>query len=338
MRDALGDRELTPGAAERASHAFERILAQSGGRIFDTWSGNTRHYADALAGLLTDPGDPARILQATVPSLLTRPRPGYLQRNGESVWVEKLKDGDPALFWNGGTIEARRFDARQNEIAEFLTLAEKVAGYIERRGNGPMVVIDVGAGFGAFSLYLHERLGDAARSKCRIVNVERDVVALVVAELLLDQLGARSTVANIAADMNLAVNGDESLWQALRTATADLPDDRGVVIVTRGALHPYFSDDQYRKMFGMLMQRLRPRAGFHFELVGHRAPEFAQISARLPQKSPVAEVYLSNPSDPFAVLKALAGEFGIAIVEYAGAPPQFFHDRLLSYLSWQRQA
>lgn len=338
MRQAISGRLVTDASLQEAGAALELVLARSKGRIYSTLSGNTETYAAMLATLLQKGGDQtADPLWDLIPSLfLNIPRWGYVrQADGEFVY-RKLADNNPVLFWTGEGMEVAEFDAKSARVSEFLALADKIADFLIGEPHRPAVVIDIGAGISAFAFYLTDCLLRADLKPCRIVNVERDALAVVVADLLVTRLNSGGHIANVVADLRPAINGDPELWETLRSEIEKAGPDAAVILVTRGALHPYFSDADYARLFPALIQHLNPRAGFHLELVGDRTPSFADVSAFFPNRLFIDEIYLRNTSDPLAFLKAQARALGIAIHEELQVWPQFIHDRLYSYLAWTR--
>ena len=169
-----------------------------------------------------------------------------------------------------------------------------------------------------------------------MVNVERDILAVTVADLLTSRLDFAGGIINVVADLRPAIGGDQELWDTLRSEIAKDGPNAAVVLVTRGALHPYFSDTDYARLFSALILELNPLAGFHLELVGDRTPAFADVSAFFPDSLFIDDVYIKNTSDPLAFLKANANTLGIAIYQELQVWPQFIHDRLYSYLAWTR--
>ncbi len=336
VREALVNRTVPEAEIQRAAVAYARIREKTGGQTFKTLSGNTRQYAEMLATLLENhPHDLHEALWSTVPKLLLAlPRLGYAVEPNGGFRFRELIDGEKALFWDGKGMEFAEFDAETNRISEFLALAEKISEFLDCQRQRPPLIIDIGAGFGAFALYLLDHLRRTGLTECRFVNVERDTLAVLIGDLLVEKLELRHEITNLNADMKPALEGEEYLWCALNSIAAERGKDCPIIVVTRGALHPYYSDVQYTKMFKAIVQRLHPRAGFHLELVGDRTPTFAAVASHFAEPLFIDPIYRDNPADPFALLKSHADDIGITIYEHIEVWPQFIHDRLFSYLSW----
>lgn len=338
MRRALSGRHVTESSLQEAAAALELVLVRSKGRVYSTLSGNTETYAAMLATLLQHRGDQAAdALWELIPSLfLNISRFGYVSRPEGDFVYRKLEDHDRVLFWTGEGMEIAEFDAKSARVSEFLALADKITDFLSQEPERSAVIIDIGAGISAFAFYLTDCLPQAGLKPGRMVNVERDALAVVVADLLAARLDSSGYISNVVADLRPAINGDPELWETLRGEIKKAGSDAAVILVTRGALHPYFSDADYARLFPALIQELNPRAGFHLELVGDRTASFAEVSAFFPDRLFIDEIYLGNTSDPLALIKAQAGAWGIAIHDELQVWPQFIHDRLYSYLAWTR--
>ncbi|MHB1205303.1 MAG: hypothetical protein ACYCZX_07030 [Rhodospirillaceae bacterium] len=272
-----------------------------------------------------------RDLQANIPRLFfeaarpfSGPRPGYV-RKGEAFHLQDMKPLDKALFWNGTQLGVSDYPGRALAWGhEFAAVAEKVAVMAERTGARTVLELGAGCGIGAFHTIF------AARKRqldLRLVNIEQNPDAVRCAEIIAVCHGI--SVENVCLDMMAALERPDDLVRLER-----LFEDEGVILVTHGALHPLYSDDQYRALFDFAVNDLPTVGGVHREPLGFRTPLYSEILRVLSVPPQIPPALTQTPSDPFKVLED--GSLNIRVVDRQEIAPHFLRGDFPSYLGWER--
>lgn len=272
-----------------------------------------------------------RDLQINIPRLFfetarpfSGPRPGYV-RKGEAFHLQNLKALDKALFWNGTQLGVSDYPGRGLAWGhEYAAVAEKVADMAERTGARTVLELGAGCGIGAFHTVF------AARNKqldLRLVNIEQDADAVRCAEIIAICHGV--SIENICLDMAEALERPDDLVRLER-----LFEDEPVILVTHGALHPHYSDDQYRALFDFAVNDLPTIAGVHREALGFRSPAYSEILRVLSVPPQIPPALVETPSDPFKILED--GSLNIRVVGRQDIAPHFLTGDFPSYLGWER--
>ena len=286
-----------------------------------------RLLRDSLTRLPLAPFE--RDLQVNIPRLLFEATPplsghGYV-RKGEGFHFQDMKVSDQALFWNGTQLGVSDYPGRESAWSlQYAAVAEKVADMAARTGARTVLELGAGCGIGAFHTIFAAR---EWRLDLRLVNIEQSADAVRCAEIIGVCHGV--SVENICLDMAGALERPDDLVRLERL----LEGDR-VILVTHGALHPRYSDDQYRALFDFVVNDLPTVGGVHREMLGFRTPAYSEILQVLSVPPQIPPALVETPSDPFKILED--GSLNIRVVDRQEIAPHFLAGEFPSGLAWER--
>jgi hypothetical protein len=315
----------------------------SRGRIGDTFSvrvGDRLFYEAVTKALLNSPRGNFQADIANLPKLLllseeargvgTKLRSAYLQTaNG---WTAGLpKPNDPALYWTGSEVGIRPHPgAAEAWTEEYVDFAGRVIAVAER--IGPATIIEVGSGTGALTFHLINLARAQGLSEPTLFNIERSPTALAFSSIFAKRHGL--AINHIPMDMGASLDHPANLDElSSRVRAAGRP----VIVITHNALHPFYTDDQYRKLFPYLMQGLGAVAGIHLERVGFRTKTFAALLNQFEGGTyAIKRQFTECPADPLGYIEKNAANLGVSIAERIDLFPHFIPRNAPSFLRWSR--
>lgn len=286
-----------------------------------------------LADVETNPAQPplAKYVWETLPDFFTRTM-GSLQVFESDVGPEKIGvertpavEGMQALYWTGDDLAVKPVNVRSLWMYDFYAVAIRLIELAKAiRADAP-TIIDFGSGPGTQSLALR-----AISCPFPVVNVDAFAEVLSVGKQIAEGLGL-SDIAYIHADVRAHIlAGDLQGLKREILAHVNGP----VIMVSRKAVHPFYTPDECRRLFDFAINDLRAVAGIHIEMTGHRTAAFNRLALKLPD---AANNFVGNKlkveGDPIADVSARAD---VKVHERVELWPHFITGQVPSFLSWTK--
>jgi hypothetical protein len=292
-----------------------------------------RHESGTLLSDLSDwlPETYVRAYETNV-ALLSN-RLCYRNPQTKGLEVAPIREGQDPVYWDGewfrivpwAGLERAWFD-------EYASLASRVIATIKPLSASPVTIIDLGCGIGTLTLHVALQARAAGLANVRFVAIDYNASGVQFCAEMAKRHGidARCVLMDLA-----HVSADPAVWPSDFISQGDKK-----IVVTRGALHPYYTTAQYEEMFGFLLGRVGVTAGVHLEYLGFRTKTYEKIVGRFPEVPRISPMWTEQKSDPFRFLCENAGRLGIDIRERVEIWQHFPYLKLPmvaywpSYLSW----
>lgn len=277
-------------------------------------------YNEILSNLKAEPvtGTAADFLEGRALKLLARILDSWVYKvsnTGEKV-VAPADGKEPAIFWDGHGLVLRPYTMEELAFWDYLLLAKRIS----RLATKDTLIVDLGAGTGLQTIFLR-----ALGCKAPVLCLEMFLPALEIGQTL-------------SKSLNLQNVGFGALNLALAENLPELGNlvgrDRPVMIISRQVLYPFFSEEQYSRLFDYLIGPLKVSAGIHLERTGRFTPAFARLQDAFggPLKTPPKHQGMTD--DP---MEHLVNRPDIAVGEHHEIWPHYLGTYFPRYVQWQRR-
>lgn len=236
--------------------------------------------------------------------------------SGSVTYSMDVKDGTPAIFWDGAKLLTRPYDAHEHALSDFKNIGRKLMDL----GGKDATILDIGAGTSIQAITLRA-LG------CRFPVIALDLFpdALSIGKRLCSSLGIQGVMFGTA---------DLTTEQHLSSLAEIVPRDRPIIALSRHAIYPFYSAPQYERLFDCLVRDVGVAGGVHLERTGRFTPAFKAIQAQFASELQVPRKHLDKNDDP---LTHLAARNDITVKERVEVWPHYLETYFPSYLSWVRR-
>lgn len=241
------------------------------------------HYRELLSELLQRPRADLAADLAWLPAAVLR---AYETSRGA-----KQEPLESVIYWNGEAVESRPWpNVAEVWSQDYRSFAECV---IEVADQFPgCTIIDIGSGFGAISLYVNRE----RPNNFRFVNIDREAFALCAGAEFAQR--HRMNMTSVWMDISSSLQTQNEM-----DLLAEIIGSGPSIVITRGALHPFYTNDQYRQLFDFLLHDVRVSAGVHLEINGFRTKTFNEVARVFNEPIPITPFW-DTKSDPFEILLA----------------------------------
>ncbi|MGE4064061.1 MAG: hypothetical protein AB7E79_11905 [Rhodospirillaceae bacterium] len=240
----------------------------------------------------------------------------YRMVGTKARFEEKPTDGAPAIYWTGNALESRPFNLAEHRLRAFQIFSDKI------KSLGECAVIDLGAGTCIQAVVLR-----ASGSSQPVICVDVFKSALEIGETLCRKLkieGISFAVTDLSKPKNF-----EPFAKAVQSAAAGRP----LVVISRHAIYPFYSEGEYTNLFDFLVRDLKVSAGLHLERTGRFTPTFQKLQAPVPFQLTFPRKHTST-DDP---LQHLTMRSDIKISEDQEIWPHFVNEYFPRFISWVRR-
>lgn len=253
----------------------------------------------------------------------------FMKNEAGALKLKVPNDGDEVVFWDGSTLELAKFDEIGFWLSDFFSVAETITDFSQRIGHQRPTVIDLGAGSCIQSVILRE-----TGFQGKIFNFDCLKRALAVGERIAKRYDLKDILFGHV-DLSGVLQSKEKS-AALREDILGHADGAPVIVISRYAIHPFFSIPEYERLFDFLLNDLEAKAGIHLEMCGNHTDDYKTIVSL--SNNPairVANKLRNEKGDP---LSYLAAHPAITPITRYGVWPHYLFTRFPSYLSWVRKA
>lgn len=270
-------------------------------------------------------------LSEEVKDIGIKPRPAWLQLN-DGWGAAEPKGGEQALYWNGTELGARPHPGPERAWSEeYEDFANRVVSVAAPMARSP-VIVEIGAGTGAVTFHLADIARSRGLREMRFVNIERDAAALAFSRIFSDRY--KLPINHILMDVGASLDRQSDLDELASRVHAE---ERPVIVITHGALHPFYTDEQYAKLFPYLVRGLNAVAGVHLERNGFRTATFENLRGRFRENTyEVHQQFTECASDPFEYLANNSANLGISIRSRQELFRHFPPRHAPSFMAWSR--
>jgi len=237
-----------------------------------------------------------------------------------------LENGDNVLFWNGDDIELRPYNAADYAIADYLLIAKNLGKLRERVGADPLI-LDIGAGICtqafalrdaglAWPIYNLDLFSNALEIGAKVAQ------ALAVKDIHFGQVNVLGALTN---DQNRSV---------LTSTIKGLAGTRPIVVISRFAIHPFFSIREYQNLFLWLLNEVGVAGGAHLEMCGYHTKAYRRLCQKVGVPLKLANKTVNEAGDPLHFLLSVPG---VETIERQELWPHYLSTMFPSYAAWSRQ-
>jgi len=249
---------------------------------------------------------------------------GYLPPSASGiVKFDSLHDGDKILFWNGQDLEIGEWHLADFEVGDYLALGQRIQEFGRERDP---LVLDLGSGTSLLAVGMR-----AANCSFPFLGLELFEDAIAIGELLTKSLGINDAkMAHV--DISHMLD-DPNRRTKLREFILQYADGRNIIAASRHAIHPFYQEGQYQRLFDFLINDLRVYGGMHLEMCGHQTATYPRLLARMSGALYLSPKLRNEHGTPLKYLSSLPS---IHIVERIDIWPHFLGGRWPSFISWTR--
>lgn len=242
----------------------------------------------------------------------------------------RVRYGEAPVYWNGYELVLAPWPGVPQVWCDgFSDLAQRVLAIAQQCGSSDVTIIDLGCGLGSLGFYISLHAARAGIRGLRFVNLDMDKFALKFGVAFAKRHGIDVTPALVNMHETLI---DAKALDALKALINRTPGVK--ILVTRGALHPYYTTEQYKALFDFFIGAVGVKFGVHWEILGFRTKTYDRIikSFRPPPK--ITATWTDWTSDPFDFLTSNTERLGIKITDRQEIWPNFPGLFMPSYSYW----
>lgn len=281
---------------------------------------HTRIYSEILENLKGQPvtGTAVEFLDGRALQLLSKIFECWVYKvddSGKKV-MAFVKDGTPAVFWDGRELGLRPYNAKEHALWDYAILAKR----IKRLATKDTLIVDIGAGTSLQAIILRVMGCDAP-----ILSLEMFMSALEIGKTICSSLGLKDIYFGAANLTNP---------EGLRELGKMLPSDRPMIVISRHVLYPFFNEQEFSRLFDYLIRERKVAAGVHLERVGRFTPTFLRIQEAYGSTLKTPPKHEGVTDDP---IQHLFTRPDITVGEHHEVWPHFINTYFPRYLQWTRK-
>jgi len=251
----------------------------------------------------------------------------YTRRDETGAYIrDRVKNGEVVKFWNGESVEDTPIDIVTMIVGDYEAIAYKVMDLAKTIGVSP-IVIDLGAGLCGQSIALRE-----AGCDFPIFNVDLFPHAIQIGRTVSEALQL-ADISFASIDVGKAIS-DTKLRKQLRDVMLDKANGRPIIIVSRYAIHSFYTPAEIKTLVDFLLDDIKAVGGVHLEFGGDRTPTYETLCAQMGMNLPVSQKLLLENED---ALLTIAQHPRLRVHQRQEVWPHILSDRFPSYLSWIRE-
>jgi len=207
-------------------------------------------------------------------------------------------------------------------VGDYAAFAQHV---IDLSAGRNLLVVDMGAGTCMQAIALRAY-------GCNLPVMNIDYFELSIGRTLIESLELDG-MSYAHVDINTALAYPESAAH-LRDTILSAAQGRKILMLSRYAIHGFFTPPEYQRLFKFFLEDLGAVAGVHLEMCGAGTPTYQRMCELAHQKLTVANKILAAEGNTLAYLEHMPG---IEIVQRQEVWPHELTTRFPSFLSWKKR-
>jgi len=295
----------------------------------DSWEPpHTEIYNRLLDNLTANPPKPpaGRFLLEDAPRLL-RDSFGHangcgFNETGNGLAYRPVMDGEEVIHWTGSAFTSAPFSNAAYYVGEYVEFAKRI---LALAGGRETLVLDLGAGTCLQAVALRV-------AGCNFPILNLDYFELIIGQRIVEGLGLSNMLFG-AVDINAALAQQESA-AALKRTILSAADGLPILALSRYAIHGFYTEPEYQRLFRFLLNDVGAIAGLHLEMCGHKTPTYRAMQKMSRIDLLVARKSLAADGDPLTYLQ---NHPQLEVIQREEVWPHHLNTRFPSFISWKRK-